>query len=82
MVDFNSLVQKAKGFARKNPDKVRGGFTKVEGTIGSKTGGKYDSEIHSAGDQVEKQFGVESEAQQKPGSESGQQAPGDTPSTN
>lgn len=82
MVDFNGLVQKAKDFAKKNPDKVRDGLTKAEGVIGSKTGGKFDSQIHSAGDQVEKQLGVEPEVQPKPAGEPGDQAPGDTSSTN
>lgn len=61
MVDFNELVNKAKDFASKNPDKVREGITKAEGLISAQTGGKFDSQIHSAGDQVEKQLGVPDE---------------------
>lgn len=59
MVDFGNLVNKAKDFARKNPDKVRDGLGKAEDAISSKTGGKYDSQIHTAGDKVEEQLGVE-----------------------
>lgn len=59
MVDFGNLVNKAKDFARKNPDKVRDGLDKAEDAISSKTGGKYDSQIQSATDKVEKGLGVE-----------------------
>ena len=59
MVDFGNILNKAKDFARKNPDKVREGLSKAEATISSKTGGKYDSQIHSAGDKVEQQLGVD-----------------------
>lgn len=66
MVDFGSLVNKAKDFARKNPDKLRDGLSKAEDTISSKTGGKYDSQIHSAGDKVEQQLGVDEQKAAKP----------------
>ncbi len=75
MVDFGSLMNKAKDFARKNPDKVRDGLTKAEGVIGSKTGGKFDSQIRSAGDQVEKQLGVDPQAD-TPTPDAGTQAGG------
>lgn len=59
MVDFGSLVNKAKDFARKNPDKLRDGLDKAEHAISSTTGGKFDSQIHSASDKVEQQLGVD-----------------------
>lgn len=58
MVDFNQILQKVKEFARKNPDKVRDGIDKAEDVANAKTGGKYDTQVRSAGDQVEKQLGV------------------------
>ncbi|MBB2891928.1 antitoxin [Flexivirga oryzae] len=61
MVDFSSLVQKAKDFARKNPDKVREGVSKAEDVVDEKTGGKYESQVNAAGEQVEKQLGVQPE---------------------
>ncbi|GGB37535.1 hypothetical protein GCM10011492_30360 [Flexivirga endophytica] len=66
MVDFGNLVNKAKDFASKNPDKVRDGLDKAEDAISSKTGGKYDSQIHSAGDKVEQQLGVDEQQAEKP----------------
>ncbi|MFC6706660.1 antitoxin [Flexivirga alba] len=81
MVDFGSLLNKAKDFARKNPTKVRDGLTKAEDTISSKTGGKYDSQIHSAGDQVEKQLGVDPQQADKPAPDAGTQS-GDTQGSN
>jgi len=69
MVDFGSILNKAKDFARKNPDKVRAGMSKAEATISSKTGGKYDSQIHSAGDKVEQQLDVGEPGVDKPGTD-------------
>ena len=73
MVDFGSLLNKAKDFARKNPDKVRDGLGKAEDAISSKTGGKYDSQIHSAGDKVEQQLGVDVQKADKPAQDAPQQ---------
>lgn len=73
MVDFNGLLRKAKDFARKNPDKVRDGLDKAEDAINSKTGGKYDSQIRSAGDKVEEQLGVDQQKTEKPAPDNGTQ---------
>ncbi|NHN54415.1 antitoxin [Calidifontibacter sp. DB0510] len=76
MVNFNNLVNKARDFARKNPDKVRQGLSKAEQAIDTKTGGKYNSQVRSGVEAAEKQLGVQ-EAQGQPGQpgQPGQQPP-------
>ncbi|GAB3581102.1 antitoxin [Calidifontibacter terrae] len=61
-MDLNSLISKAKDFARKNPDKVRQGVDKAETIVNEKTGGKFADQIHKGGDAVEGQLGVPGQA--------------------
>lgn len=64
-MDFNSLINKAKDFARKNPDKVRQGLDRAENMANERTGGKYADQIKKGGDAVETQLGVPDPASQQ-----------------
>lgn len=66
MVDFGSLIGKAKDFASKNPDKVKQGAAKLEQIVDEKTGGKYNSQIHQGVEKAEEQLGVPQDQQQPP----------------
>lgn len=57
-MDFKSIIAKAKDFAGKNPDKVRGGIDKAESVINEKTGNKYADKVKQGGDALEDQLGV------------------------
>lgn len=57
-MDLNSIVQQAKDFAGKNPDKVREGIDKVEAMVNEKTGNNYADQVKHGADAVEGQLGV------------------------
>lgn len=62
MVDVKGLIDKAKAFARSNPDKVRGGVDKVEELVNRKTGGKYADQVAKGAAAAENALGVPGEA--------------------
>ena len=80
MVDFNALINKARDFARKNPDKVKQATAKLEQVVGSKTGGKYDDQIHQGLQKAEEQLGVPAESPATPPAEQAA-TPGEQPGT-
>ncbi|SEW30601.1 MT0933-like antitoxin protein [Austwickia chelonae] len=63
-MDFSSLVNKAKGFAQDNPDKVRAGLDKVEDVVNERTGGKYADQVAKGAGAVENALGVPGRAKQ------------------
>ncbi|MCA0438773.1 MAG: antitoxin [Actinobacteria bacterium] len=62
MVDVKGLIDKAKAFARSNPDKVRDGVDKVEELVNRKTGGKYADQVAKGAAAAENALGVPGEA--------------------
>lgn len=58
LMDLKSIIAKAKGFASKNPDKVRQGIDKAEAVVNEKTGNKYADQVKKGADAVEDQLGV------------------------
>ena len=62
MVDFKGLIDKAKDFAKNNPDKVRTGMDKVEEVVNRKTGGKYADQVAKGAAAAENALGVPGEA--------------------
>ncbi|MBD2759464.1 antitoxin [Yimella sp. cx-573] len=57
-MDFKSIIAKAKDFAGKNPDKVRGGIDKAEAVVNEKTGNRYADKVKQGADAVEGQLGL------------------------
>jgi len=47
-------IDKAKGLAAKNADKITGAVDKATSTIDQKTGGKYKDKLDKVGDAVER----------------------------
>ncbi|KNX37810.1 antitoxin [Luteipulveratus halotolerans] len=78
---ISDLVNKAKQWASKKPDKARQAIDKVEDVVDSKTGGKYRDKVDQAGDAVGGQLGIPKEgapqgqAPQQGQQPQGQQAP-------
>lgn len=53
------IFDKAKEFAKGNPDKVSQGLDKAGDVINQKTGGKYEDKINTAKDKVSDSLGGE-----------------------
>lgn len=49
---IGKLVQRARGFAQANPDKVRRALDQAGRVVNKRTGGKHGRQIDSAGDKV------------------------------
>ncbi|WP_226346632.1 antitoxin [Agilicoccus flavus] len=58
MVDFNRLIGKVRRAVADNPDKVRSGLDRVEGTINSRTGNKYAGKLRQGRGGLESAIGV------------------------
>jgi MT0933-like antitoxin protein len=67
MPNFGKLIEKAKELAGKHPDQVNKGVDKAEQTADEKTGGKYGSQIHEAGDRAEGYLGTQGQGPQGQG---------------
>ncbi|MDN5724959.1 MAG: antitoxin [Propionibacteriales bacterium] len=76
MANFNTIVNKLKGIAQKNPDKVRDALEKVEGAVNSRTGGKYSDKLNRASDAAKGGLGIPDQGR-APGPGPGQ--PGQVP---
>ncbi|AKU16159.1 antitoxin [Luteipulveratus mongoliensis] len=74
---ITDLINKAKQWASKNPDKARQAIDKVEDAVDSKTGGKYRAQVDKAGDAVGGQLGVPKGTDQ--GQQQAPQGDGQTP---
>ncbi|MDF8263030.1 antitoxin [Luteipulveratus flavus] len=73
---ISDLINKARQWASKNPDKTRQAIDKVEDAVDSRTGGKYRDKVDQAGDAVGGQLGIPKEQQ---GGGTPTQQPGQTP---
>jgi len=76
MPSFSELLEKAKQLAGKHPDQVNKGVDKGEQVADEKTGGKYGSQIHEAGDHAEGYMGTQgqdTQGQDTPGQGTGNQ---------
>ncbi|HEX8305651.1 MAG TPA: antitoxin [Jatrophihabitans sp.] len=49
---IGKLVQRARGYAQANPDKVRKALDQAGRVVNKRTGGKHGRQIDSAGDKV------------------------------
>lgn len=56
--DSQDALNKAKDYARDNPEHARSAIDKVEDIIDQRTGGKYSSHVDKAGDWVEGKLGL------------------------
>lgn len=59
--DLGGAVDKAKDYAKDNPDQVKSAIDQLEQAVNDKTGGKYQDVIEKGGDFLEKQFGIPSD---------------------
>lgn len=51
--EVENLVQQGEEYAKAHPDQVKGGLGKAEEFLNQQTGGQYDSQIQSLGNQAE-----------------------------
>ena len=58
--DSQDALNKAKDYARDNPEHARSAIDKVEDIIDQRTGGKYSSQVDKAGDWIEGKLGLPS----------------------
>ncbi|MEE1939917.1 antitoxin [Streptomyces sp. TRM 70361] len=59
MGKLGDMAKKAKGMARKHPDKADKGVERTERTVDERTGNRYDSQTDKASDHVRRTYGGE-----------------------
>ena len=71
-------LDKAKEYAKDNPDQARSAIDKIEDAVDARTGGKFSELVDKAGDFVEGRLGVPRETSAEP-ADAPAETPGDTP---